>query len=131
MILPFKAFARSKQNQVQRVRVLVTVEDISRKCVQKAVADGLVPGLCFLPLRLEDLGLVARTLRAAPSTLKRPAFTAPWVSQISSSFLCWEYFGTFERRKTDPLYLPHRALPVPGPLLGSFTPVCSCGAVSE
>lgn len=47
----------------------MTVEDISCKCERKAVADGLVPGLGFLLLRLEDLGLVyepSLPLRAHP-----------------------------------------------------------------
>lgn len=91
------------------------------------VADCLIPGLCFLPLLLEDLGFVSRNLiitkiavRASclgthPYDRMCSTFTALWLSFISSSFLFWKCsnFRKFESQKNEPLYTPHQDLPIP------------------
>lgn len=90
------------------------------------VADCLIPGLCFLPLLLEGLGFVSRNLTLTKIAVRASylgthhygrmcsTFTAPWFSFSSSSFLFWKYsnFRKFERQKNEPLYMPHRDLPV-------------------
>lgn len=136
MVLPSNAFARTKENKVQRVRVPVTVGDISCKCVQKAVQTASCPAFASCRFDRRTFGWwhePSVLLRARPGpALGRARTTRTGCALLSPPRGCLRfppafYFGntqTSERLKgrRSVSASPSPARPLAAPLLGSFAP---------
>lgn len=138
LFLPYTAFVRTKQNQVQSVRVLVAVEGISCKCVQKAVAGGLMPCSLLLAASTGGLGVGAKNPPCRSERVQAPGLgmhAPPGRGRVHGSLrfppaCCLGNIHTSEHLKGRKVVLficlaklcpsPHTSSG--GPLLGSSAP---------